>query len=89
MSQLAPVYQTCQPRPELLQGTLAEDLFAAKIRPVVQGKAPEVYQNADRFFANTFPTDGISTLIREVFSRLGSHDSGSPGDSLGDELWGR
>ena len=78
MPQLAPVYETCQPRSELLQGTLPEDLFAAKIRPVVRGTAPEVYQNADRFFANTFPTDGISTLIREVFSRLAGQDSGSP-----------
>lgn len=78
MTSLAPVFETCQPRHELLDGVLKEDIFAAKIRPVVEGKAPEVYQNADRFFANTFPTDGISTLIREVFGRLCRRDAGSP-----------
>ena len=30
------------------------------------------------FFSNTFPTDGIKTLIREVFSRLAGKSSGSP-----------
>jgi predicted AAA+ superfamily ATPase len=36
----------------------------------VESNAPQVYQSADLFFANTYPTDGIKTLIREVFSRL-------------------
>jgi hypothetical protein len=49
---------------------LSLDLFAAKLRLVVEGTAPQVYQNANKFFANTFATDGIKTLTREVFSRL-------------------
>jgi hypothetical protein len=45
---------------------------------VVEGKAPQVYQDADLFFSNTYPTDGIKTLIREVFSRLTQKGAGSP-----------
>jgi hypothetical protein len=49
---------------------LSLDLFAAKLRLVVEGTAPQVYQNANKLFANTFATDGIKTLILEVFSLL-------------------
>ncbi|MEG4004791.1 hypothetical protein QUA41_15065 [Microcoleus sp. Pol11C1] len=45
------------------------DLFAAKLRLVVEGTAPQVERDANKLFANTFATDGIKTLIREVFSR--------------------
>ncbi len=69
---------SCTPRGEILSGDLQLDLFAAKLRLVVEGKAPQVYQNPDLFFANTFPTDGIKTLIREVFARLSGKGSGSP-----------
>lgn len=75
---LKSVFQTCYPRQEILSGDLQLDLFAAKLKSVVEGKAPQVYQNPDLFFANTFPTDGIKTLIREVFTRLSGKGSGSP-----------
>lgn len=74
---LSSVFETCNPRAEILSGELTLDLFAAKLRLVVEGKAPNVYQNADLFFTNTFPTDGIKTLIKEVFSRLMGKNSGS------------
>ena len=44
----------------------------------MEGTAPLVYKDANTFFANTFPTDGIKTLIREVFGRLTGAASGSP-----------
>jgi hypothetical protein len=75
---LSSIIKTCNPRAEILSGELNFDLFAAKLRLVVEGKAPKVYQDASLFFANTFPTDGIKTLIREVFSRLTGKSSGSP-----------
>jgi predicted AAA+ superfamily ATPase len=37
-----------------------------------------VYQDAASFFANTYATDGIKTLITEVFGRLTGKSSGSP-----------
>jgi hypothetical protein len=64
------IFDTCLPRDEILSGDLSLDLFAAKLRLVVEGTAPQVDRDANKFFANTFATDGIKTLIREVFSRL-------------------
>jgi hypothetical protein len=58
------------PRDEILSGDLSLDLFAAKLLLVVEGTAPQVDRDANKLFANTFATDGIKTLIREVFSRL-------------------
>jgi hypothetical protein len=75
---LQSIFETCDPREEILSGELALDLFAAKLRLVVEGKAPHVYQDANTFFSNTFPTDGIKTLIRETFSRLTQQGVGSP-----------
>jgi predicted AAA+ superfamily ATPase len=47
------------------------------LRAVVEGKAPHVYQDPHTFFANTFATEGIKTLIREVFGRLSRQGIGS------------
>ncbi|MEA5574446.1 ATP-binding protein [Calothrix sp. UHCC 0171] len=75
---LPTIFKTCVPREEILAGELSLDLFAAKLRLVVEGKAPHVYQDATRFFANTFATDGLKTLISEVFGRLVGVSVGSP-----------
>ncbi len=45
---------------------------------MLEGRAPQVYQDPHIFFANTFPTDGIKTLIREAFGRLTQQSAGSP-----------
>jgi hypothetical protein len=75
---LSSIFQTCQPRAEILSGELGLDLFAAKLRLVVEGSAPVVYQSPELFFANTYPTEGIKNLIREVFGRLTGQIAGSP-----------
>jgi hypothetical protein len=75
---LPSVFNTCIPRDEILSGELSPELFAAKLRLVVEGTAPYVYQDSVTFFANTFPTDGLKTLISEVFGRLGGTNIGSP-----------
>ncbi|MCS7227277.1 MAG: hypothetical protein NZ821_09835, partial [Gloeomargarita sp. SKYB31] len=59
----ATVFHTCQPRPEVLQGDLREELFAARLRDVVEGKADPVYQDPRRFFENTYPTEGLKALL--------------------------
>jgi hypothetical protein len=71
------IFDTCVPRDEILSGDLSLDLFAAKLRLVVEGTAPQVYQDANKFFANTFATDGIKTLIREVLGRLMKQSAGA------------
>ncbi|MBD2302327.1 ATP-binding protein [Nostoc sp. FACHB-190] len=75
---LPSVFKTCIPRDEILAGELSPELFAAKLRLVVEGKAPQVYQDPTAFFANTFATDGLKTLISEVFGRLVGAAVGSP-----------
>lgn len=75
---LPSIFDACTPREEILSGELSLDLFAAKLSLVVEGKAPQVYQDPNIFFANTFPTDGLKTLIKEVFSRLCKTGNGSP-----------
>jgi Protein of unknown function (DUF499) len=75
---LPSVFNTCVPREEILSGELSLDLFAAKLRLVVERSAPEVYQNPNLFFANTYPTDGLKNLIKEVFGRLVGTIVGSP-----------
>ncbi len=37
---LASIFETCDPRAEILSGDLSLDVFAAKLRLVVEGKAP-------------------------------------------------
>ncbi|MBT9313800.1 ATP-binding protein [Leptothoe kymatousa] len=75
---LPSVFDTCNPRPEILAGELSLDLFAAKLRLVVEGKAPQVYQSAETFLQNTFATDGLKTLMTEVFGRLTGKSMGAP-----------
>jgi Protein of unknown function (DUF499) len=75
---LQSVFNTCVPREEILSGELSLDLFAAKLRLVVERNAPQVYQDPNLFFANTYPTDGLKSLIKEVFGRLVGTLVGSP-----------
>ena len=71
------VMDSCTPRPEVLEGLLAEDVFAAELTPVLRGEGPQVYREAETFFANTYPTQGLRALVREVFLRL-SGQGGNP-----------
>lgn len=71
------VFEACKPREEVITGELVDDLFAAELTPVITGKAPDVYKDPPTFFANTYPTQGLQALIREVFSRL-SGEGGNP-----------
>ncbi|TVQ23326.1 MAG: ATP-binding protein [Leptolyngbya sp. DLM2.Bin15] len=75
---LQSIFATCEPRAEIQSGDLSLDLFAAKLRLVVEGRAPKVYGDPVDFFANTFATDGLKTLIKEVFGRLSGAVVGSP-----------
>ena len=75
---LPSIFDTCIPRDEIQSGELSLDLFAAKLRLVVEGTAPKVYQDPKSFFANTFPTEGLKALLAEVFGRLMGAAVGSP-----------
>jgi len=73
------VFETCRPRSEVLQGELRDEMFAARLRDVIEGTADKVYGDAKTFFENTFPTEGLKTLVSEVVGRLsGASPASSP-----------
>ena len=79
MMMVRTIFELTAPRDEVLQGELSEDLFAARLKDVMDGAADPVYQDADIFFNNTYPTAGLSTLLREVLGRLtGQLSAGNP-----------
>ncbi len=67
---LPTIFETCEPREDVLNGTIADADFAADLAKVIRGIASDDYQKPDRFFANTYPTQGIKNLLRNVLARL-------------------
>lgn len=64
------IFELTDPRDEVLKGELSEDIFAARLKDVIDGSADPVYLDPTRFFANTYPTEGLRSLLREVIGRL-------------------
>ena len=64
------IFESTQPRDEVLRGALSDDMFAARLRDVMEQSADDIYKNPERFFANTYPTAGLKTLLGEVLGRL-------------------
>ena len=64
------IFATCRPRADVLRGTVAEADFAADLAQVVTGKGSAEYVDAARFFANTYPTQGLRNLLANVCRRL-------------------
>lgn len=63
----------------MLKGDLRDEQFAARLRDVLEGTADPIYGDGRTFFQNTYPTDGLRTLAREVLGRLsGKAPSSSP-----------
>lgn len=58
------------PHEDILAGRLTMDVFAADLWEVYQGRAPDEYQDAARFFQKTFITDGLQNLLDVVRRRL-------------------
>jgi len=66
------IFDTCTPRPEVLTGELKEQQFAASLTKVLRGAADAVYGDAETFFANTYATKGLKSLLHEA---LGHYDA--------------
>lgn len=64
------IFKTCQPRDEVLRGELLEQQFAASLTRVLRGHADDVYGTPEAFFANTYPTSGLKSLLAEGLGRL-------------------
>lgn len=66
----ASLYDSVEPRADVLAGTLADSVFAASLDEVVAGTAPAAYGDPTAFFAAPYPSSGLRTLLGEVFGRL-------------------
>ena len=49
------LFAICEPRADVLLGTLKESDFAADLSQILRGDAPDEYKNPELFFANTYP----------------------------------
>ena len=72
------IFDTCRPRADVLDGTVADADFAADLASVLTGRASAGYREPGLFFANTYPTRGLRNLLANVCRRL----SGT-GDAVG------
>jgi len=64
------IFDSCQPRDEVLKGELKDDIFRASLNDVHTGEAEDVYKNPKTFFDHTYRTDGLKTLLSETLGRL-------------------
>ncbi len=69
---LPTLFDSCQPREDVLTGELGEDQFAANLASVAfdTDSAAPVYRNAETFFNSTYPTDGLQDLLTNLTSRF-------------------
>lgn len=71
MMSLKPWREVAVPHDDVLKGTFTDAEFAADISRVNEGKASPEYQDARRFFARTYVTEGMGLLLDSVLRRLG------------------
>lgn len=71
------IFEACEPRQDIIDGDLQADIFAARLRDVVENTGPDVYRDPSRFFDNTYPTHGFRTLVSEVLQRLVGDPTGT------------
>ena len=67
---LPSIFDSCEPRPEVLAGELPDAIFAADLWDVIRGKAHEDYQDPLRFFDGTYPTQNLKRRVKDVLERL-------------------
>lgn len=70
MTTLPSIFDLCTPQKDVLDGTVSDSDFAAKLSHVLSGRASPDYREPARFFANTYPTEGLKELIANVCARL-------------------
>lgn len=64
------IFETCQPRADVLQGSTRDEAFAADLASVISGTAPPEYADPKVFFQHTYPTRGLKALLKAVCQRL-------------------
>ncbi|MGA8831836.1 MAG: DUF499 domain-containing protein [Desulfomonilaceae bacterium] len=66
------------PHPDILEGRLTMDIFAAKLWDVYLNRGADEYKDPNQFFSKTYLTEGLQNLITIVQNRL----SGKGGDPV-------
>lgn len=69
---LPTIFDLCEPRQDVLDHTFTEADFAADLAAVLRDDGPKEYRDPATFFARTYPTGGLKTLLLSVCSRLTS-----------------
>jgi hypothetical protein len=64
------LFESISPRRDVLEGELTEARFAASLEEVVAGTAPEAYGAPNVFFASTYPSGGLKSLLNEALGRV-------------------
>lgn len=69
------IFDLCEPRADVRAGTSSDSDFAADLSHVIRGSGgPVEYADPALFFANTYPTRGLRSLLANVCTRLtGQH----------------
>lgn len=75
---LKPWREIAKPHKDVLEGSFKQAEFAADITLVANGEAPPEYQDAEKFFARTFITEGMRLLMISVARRI----AGQGGDPV-------
>jgi hypothetical protein len=70
-SQIPSLFESCTPHDDVLEGTLSENEFAAKLSDVVFSPedTPDIYADPETFFSKTYATDGLQTLLTLLAKR--------------------
>ncbi|MDD7920013.1 DUF499 domain-containing protein [Actinomycetospora callitridis] len=63
--------RTLTPRQDVMAGELTEGRFAAGLEDVASGTAADAYRKPESFFAQTYPSEGLRTLLNEALGRVG------------------
>ncbi len=64
------VFDASRPRADVLSGELRDEMFAASLEEVVSGRGEPVYRDPTTFFAHTFPTVGLRSLLTQGLGRI-------------------
>jgi hypothetical protein len=71
-------WQIAQPHRDIRSNKrLDESIFAADLGQVARGAAPDDYQDPLRFFAGTYLTQGLATLLSDVLRELAGSGAGN------------
>ena len=59
------LFDIVTPKEDVLAGRMTDNQFAADLSQVLSGTAPEDYKNPARFFLNTYPTQGLKSILED------------------------